>query len=286
MTKILVCVALVLAGCASSVLIAPDDQTFLSAQQHFAATAAAVDREQPPTDERWLFLQAEGLYRYRFEPPKRGFLPYLAQGAAAVIDFPALQSLAASLDLADLRLRMYDGSIQLWETLLQRRPQSRLRPLILYRLGWAYRSAGAAGLPRESGDQAFDALITEFPQTPLATAARAAKGTPWKSKDTATGLSLLPGLGQIYVGEKMNGALRLAVAVVSLAAIVVPIYVAYDRRSDLSWRRDWPLLAIGGGGLIMLSIDYTAAYQDALRGVVQFNEKSENEFAARHPEAP
>jgi hypothetical protein len=274
------------AGCASSVLVRTDDAIFRASQQRLAATAQRVDQENPSTEERLLFLQAESLYRYRFEMPQRGATGYLAQGAAAVFDFPALQSLAGSLDLVDLRLRTYDGSVQLWETLLQRHPDSRLRPLTLYRLGWAYRSTGVSGLPRESGDEAFAAIAREFPGSTLAPLAREAARTPWKSKTRATELSLLPGLGQIYVGEPLNGAVRLAIAVVGAALVAAPLVVAYERRQDLTWHHDWPLLVVGVGGLALLSIDYTAAYQDALRGVVDYNERVENEFETRHPDAP
>jgi hypothetical protein len=281
-------IALLLAcgGCSSSILIRPDDGTFRAARQHLTSTAEVVARAAVSAEERALFLQAESFYRYRFQPPPRGTLTYLAQGAAAIADFPALQSLAGSLDLAELRLRMYDGSIQLWETLLAEYPQTRLRPLALYRLGWAYRSAGVTGLPRESGSDAFQALIREAPTTELAALARAAEASPWKSKSTATALSFLPGLGQFYVGERLNGTVRLVVALVATALVVAPTYVAYQRRQDLGWHRDWPLLAVGVGGLVVLSLDYTAAYQDALRGVVDYNERAEAAFEARHPHAP
>lgn len=68
--------------------------------------------------------------------------------------------------------------------------------------------------------------------------------------------------------------------------VVLPSAVAYQRRSDLSWGRDWPLFATGLGGLIVLNIDYTTAYEDALRGVVQWNERIESRFADAHPDAP
>jgi hypothetical protein len=274
------------ASCGTSVLVRPDDAAFWSAQDHLAAITSRLEAAAVPPPERVLFLQAEALYRYRFEPPRRGTLSYLAQGAAAVTDFPAFQALAGSLDLADLRLRMYDGSVQLWETLLQRHPRSTLRPLTLYRLGWAYRSAGASGLPRRSGNDAFDALASEAPGTPLAALAALARSTPSKSKSTATGLSLVPGLGQMYVGEPLNGVVRLAVALAAVALVAVPVVIAYDRRQDLGWRRDWPLLATGLGGLVLLSMDYTSAYQDALRGVVDFNERAEARFESGHPDAP
>jgi hypothetical protein len=174
-------------GCASSVLIRPDDATFGGAQARLVSTAVLIDQQQPPPAERWLFLQAESYYRYRFEFPPRSALSYVAQAAAAATDFPAFQALAGSLDLLDLRLKSYDGAVQMWETLLARYPQSRLRPLTLYRLGWAYRSSGVAGFPRGSGDEAFDLLVKEGPGSQLALLATEAKATPWKSKGTATG---------------------------------------------------------------------------------------------------
>jgi hypothetical protein len=206
--------------------------------------------------------------------------------AAAITEFPVLQSLAGSLDLLDVRLRSSDAAIQLWETLLANRPATALRPLTLYRLGWAYRTSGVSGLPRESGDDAWDALAHESPGTHLAALALEAKSVPWKSKGAAAGWSVLPGLGQYYVGEKWNGTARLAVALAALTAVVVPVWIAYDRRSDLTWSRDWPLLATSVGGLIVLSIDYTTSYEDAMRGVVEWNERAEAAFDDAHPDAP
>ncbi len=46
------------------------------------------------------------------------------------------------------------------------------------------------------------------------------------------------------------------------------------------------LFASGLGGLIVLNIDYTTAYEDALRGVVQWNERIESRFVDAHPGAP
>ena len=116
--------------------------------------------------------------------------------------------------------------------------------------------------------------------------AREAKTVEWKSKDAATAYSVVPGLGQMYVGEHASGSLRLAIALAAVAMIATPVYIGYQRRNDLAWGRDWPLLAIGLGGLVLLSIDYTTAYQDALRGVVEWNERAESEFERAHPEAP
>jgi hypothetical protein len=274
------------AGCATSPVIKREDPVLDNSEQRLARTEAAVERLQPPPDERRLFMQAEGLYRYRFEPPPRSLANSLAVVAAATTDLPAFQALAGSLDLFDLRLRSYDGAVHLWETLLSRHPQSVLRPLTLYRLGWAYRNAGATGLPRASGTEAFDELAKVAPTSPLTALAAQARQTPSKSKDTATAMSMVPGLGQVYVGEYLSGAVRFTVGLASTAMIVLPVYVAYKRRQDLTWSRDWPLLAVGLGGLIFLSIDYTVSYQDALRSVVEHNDRVEADFEARHPEVP
>jgi hypothetical protein len=275
-----------LSGCTSSFAIQRSDPTFTAAQARLVRAAKWVDAAQPSEPERTLFLQAEAFYNYRFGYPRRGVLGYLAQAAAAVTDLPALQSLAGSLDLIDLRLRAYDGAVHLWESLLLQYPDGALRPLALYRLGWAYRSAGAEGLPRANGDEAFDLLIREHPDSPLAGWSKEAKTIAWKSKSKATAWSIVPGLGQMYVGEYGNGAVRLIVALGSAAMVLAPTALAIERREELSWGRDWPLLLTGVVGLIGLSFDYTAAYQDALRGVVRFNEVREQEFARRHPEAP
>jgi hypothetical protein len=267
-------------------MIRRDDPVLEEAQQRLARTDAIVERLQPPPEERLLFMQAEGLYRYRFEPPPRTLATSLAVVAAATTDLPAFQALAGSLDLFDLRLRSYDGAVHLWEILLARHPQTVLRPLILYRLGWAYRNVGATGLPRSSGDEAFDELARVAPSSPLAALAAEARKMPSKSKDTATGMSIVPGLGQVYVGEYLSGTIRFSIGLASTALIVLPIYVAYQRRQDLTWSHDWPLLALSLGGLIALSIDYTVSYQDALRSVVERNDRVEAEFEARHPEGP
>jgi hypothetical protein len=76
------------------------------------------------------------------------------------------------------------------------------------------------------------------------------------------------------------------IALAAVTAVAVPLYLGYRRGSDLSWSHDWPLLATGVGGLIVLSIDYTRSYEDAMRGVVQWNERAEAAFEDRHAEAP
>src|SRR5262249_11349048 len=151
------------------------------------------------------------------------------------------------------------------ETLLDRHSDSPLRPLALYRLGWAYRSTGAQGFPRMSGDDAFDALERDYPGSSLARLAAEARSVPWKSKTTAATYSIIPGLGQIYEGRFENGAIRLGIGVTSAAAVLVPLGIALHRGHDLEWNHDWPLLLTGTLGAIVVSIDYTTSYQDAVQ---------------------
>jgi hypothetical protein len=40
------------------------------------------------------------------------------------------------------------------------------------------------------------------------------------------------------------------------------------------------------GGLILFSVDHTLAYQDALRAVMQYNEREERAFEDQHTDAP
>ncbi len=265
---------------ANSVLIRQDDQTFSTAQQQLQRTEKTVDEYKPEPSERSLFLQAEGFYRYRFLPPERSTGKYLAEAAAAITDFPGFQSLAGSLDLEDLRFRAPDSAVQIWETLLELHPQTKLRPLTLYRLGWAYRSVGAQGLPRTS-PEAFDELIKEQPNSSLAAFAKEAKTIPWKSKETAAVRSLIPGFGQMYLGETRNGLVRLGIAVAALLAVAAPVYAAAHGHHTSSLD-----VAAGVGGLIVLSFDFTSSYDDTMRGVVLWNERAESEFNLANPSAP
>ena len=267
------------------VLLGAPDATFARGQERMGRIAKCVQQVEASEEEQRLFLQAEGFYQYRFALPRRGAWSYLAQGAAALTDFPAFQSLAGSLDLADFRLRTHDGAVHLWEALLHMYPNSPLRPLTLYRLGWAYRNLGVAGFPQTSA-AAFNALANDYAGTPLAGLAAEANAVAWKAKDTATGLSLIPGLGQMYVGEYLNGTVRLSIGLASGAMVVAPLIIGIVRRNELTWKRDWPLLLTGFLGIVVLSIDYTAAYQDATRGVVEFNERQEAKFDDSHPGAP
>ena len=236
-----------------------------------------------------MFLQAEAFYRYKFEPPRRSFGGYLAEGAAAAFDFPAFQSVAASLDLFDLRLKANDGAIQLWETMLAWYPRTPLRPLTLYRLGWAYRNRITAGFPRDDPNALFEELLKNYPTSALAPLARDAEAVPRKSPDTATRWSSIPGAGQIYAGETGNGLTRVGVALVGAALVIVPSVLATlkaSRNEPISTGEGFAYAGVAVGGLIVLSIDYTFAYQDALRAVMQFNEREEVKFEDRHPDAP
>lgn len=84
----------------------------------------------------------------------------------------------------------------------------------------------------------------------------------------------------------MEAFLSNSIGMAATAIIVAPTIIAYERRGDLTWSRDWPLLTIGVGGLVVLSLDYTLAYNDAVRGVVEWNERVETAFEDAHPEAP
>jgi hypothetical protein len=273
-----------LAGCGASVLIRQNDTTYRSAIDHYQRVRRLVAASLAPEDDQAMFLQGEALYRYRFERPPRSAASYIAQGIAAVIDLPVLDSLSGSLDLYSLRLRSYDGAVHLWETLLERDPTTPLRALTLYRLGWAYRNTQASGLPRDS-DKAFDAVNCTG-DAATAQLAIAAKATRWKSQDAATAWSIVPGLGQMYVGEYGSGTIRLAIALAAATAVIVPSVVAYERRSDLSWSSDWPLLVTGIVGATVLVSDYSSSYEAATRAVIEYNERREAEFEARHPDAP
>jgi hypothetical protein len=272
-------------ACSAPVVIPAQEPTFARATERLERTIDRVDASGASPRERALFLQAEAMYRYRFEG-ERSRSAVAAEAVAAATDLPILQSFSGSLDLADLRFRSVDGAVQLWETFAARHPTSPLRPLALYRLGFAYRSTGIDGLPRNSGDDAWDELARGPAQADLVAAQAAARGLVWKSKAAAAAWSLVPGLGQFYVGEPVSGAVRLVVALAAATAIVVPAVIAASRPGDLSWGHDWPLLVSSAAGLIVLSFDYTTAYEDAMRGVVRWNERVEQRFEDAHPEAP
>lgn len=263
-------------------LIPRGDDTYRRAIAHYQRTRQLVAESFAPDDDQAMFMQAEALYRYRFAP-HRSAGAIFAELAASATDLPMFEAFSGSLDLFALRLKTNDGAIQIWESLLDRQPATPLKALALYRLGWAYRNHTVTGFVG-STDVVFDALAKEFPGSELALLGVAAKQTPHKSPTTATAWSIIPGAGQIYVGETRNGVVRLAIAAAAAAAIIVPSVVAYERR-DLGLD-DWPLLVTGIAGATVLTVDYTNSYQDALRGVLEYNERSERAFEDEHPEAP
>jgi len=265
----------------TSVLIPHDDATFAKAQKASLHIKKIVDRLNPPQSEKQLFLQAESFYQYRFSPPPKSSGKYLAEAASAITDFPGFQSLAGSLDMEDLRYRAPDSAVQLWETLLKEHPKTTLKPITLYQLGWAYRNVGAQGLPRSSPNEAFNELIQAEPNSDLAKLAQEAKQQPYKTKEEAGVRSIIPGLGQLYLGETQSGYTRLGIAFASLVAIAVPAYHAFKGNHN-----SVASTAIGLGGLITLSFDFTDSYEDAIHGVVRWNEKIESDFKQRYPSAP
>jgi hypothetical protein len=278
-------VALVVAGCGHSVVIPRADLTYRASIEHYQRTRQLITATLAPDEDQAMFLQAEGFYRYRFLPPGRSAAAYLVEAAASLIDLPVLDSVAGALDLYSLRLRINDASVQLWESLLARAPATPLRPLALYRLGFAYRNAMASGFPRES-DDAFGELETKFADSPLTPLARVARRMAWKSQGAATAWSIVPGLGQMYSGHYASGGVRLAIALAAVTALVVPSVIAVERGRDLSFRHDWPLFAIAVGGAVALTVDYSSSYQDARAAAMEFNERAEAAFEAAHPDAP
>jgi hypothetical protein len=84
------------------------------------------------------------------EPPARSVGNYVVQAIAVATEVAPLQALAASTGMFELRLRLYDGSVHLWEELLDQTSDARLAPLALYRLGWAYRNQNTSGLRARS----------------------------------------------------------------------------------------------------------------------------------------
>jgi len=264
----------------TSVLIPSNDKTFTNAQTHFQNIKKIIDKINSPLPQSMLFLQAESFYDYRFTPIKKNKTKYLAEALSAITDFPGFQSLAGSLDMQDLRFRASDSAIQLWETLLQKYPNTKLKPLTLYQLGWAYRNIGTQGLPRSS-NKAFNELIKSKPNSNLAILAKDAKKIPYKLKEKASFYSIIPGMGQIYLGENKSGWSRFGIALASLIAIATPIYNAQHGHHNST-----SSVALGLGGLIVLSFDFTNSYEDAMQGVVKWNEKAEYKFQRSHPTAP
>jgi hypothetical protein len=71
--------------------------------------------------------------------------------------------------------------------------------------------------------------------------------------------------------------------------VVVPSILAAlkaSRNEHISTGEGLAYAGVAVGGLVVLNIDYTLAHQDALRAVMQFNEREEMRFEDRHPDAP
>ncbi len=276
-----VAVACLCWGCATTGPVQSGDPTFAAAERHLAGSAARLRTAQTLSPDEVLFVQAESLYFYRFSLERgRSTQSYAAQAAAALADFAPLAVLSASQGLLDLRLRTYDGAAQLYTTLASRYPDSPLRPLALYRLGWACRNTSGDAFPCSSR-AALETLAREDPGSPLAPLAADALRVPARSLDRATAWSILPGAGQIYVGEVLNGTVRLSVGAAFGALALVPVIVMLREH-----RFRWGLSALSAAGGIGLQVTYTTSYQDAQRAVLEFNERQEAAFEAEHPLAP
>ncbi len=257
-------------------MVRPDDRTFEHAADHFRAQARCFT--PPPAPDDALFLQAEALYYDRFELRAPGAHSYAAHLLAAATDFGPFLLLTSASGLLDLRLQSYNGAARLYEGLLVRYPRTRHRPIALYRLSWAYPNVTVSGLPRDREEVLRELRTAPAPWPVLAAEAGRVE---LRSQDAAMAWSILPGAGQIYTGEVGNGAVRLSLALLSAAALVVPI-VYMAKHDELSWQAT----ALSIVGLIGLQISYTTAYQDAQRAVFEHNERAEEAFAATHPLAP
>lgn len=276
-TRLLSLVALGLVTCAPSPLLRRDDPVFARGNDNLRADASRISHVEF-SSEQSLYLQAQAFDRYRFDLSRpRGVLSYLVQIAAAATDFAPLQVLAGSQGIFELRLRAYDGAAQLYEAQLARFPDGSLAPAALYRLGWVYRSTTTEGFPR-GPTEAWDELTRRFPSSPEASLAHLGAQAPWKSQDAATLWSILPGAGQIYVGETLNGIVRLVVAAAFTALAILPIATLIQDR-----RLEWVPVVLSTAGLIGLQVCYTTAYQDAQRATLEFNEREEQRFEAAHP---
>ncbi len=276
----LVCVC-VCWGCATTLPLRTSDPKFAAAEQHLRESADRLTRPKALAPDEVLFLQAESFYYYRFELKRaRSTESYFAQAAAAFTDFAPLTVLAASQGLFELRLRAYDSAAQLYSTLGSEYPRSRLRPVALYRLGWVCRSTSSDGFPCSSEDS-FGALAREYADSPLALIARDAVRIPSKSLGRATMWSVLPGAGQIYAGETLNGTVRFSVGAGFGALALLPII-----RMVRAERFGWLPTALSLVGIVGLQVTYTTSYQDAQRAVLDFNERQEAAFEAAHPPAP
>lgn len=280
-------------GCAPSPLIRKDDPIYRHSLSRLSSDLGMLSgfgspdslhgkpvmREPDPLEEA-LFLQAEAFYHYRLEMRSPGALSMTTQALAASTDFAPLSVWAASSEINQLRMLSYNGAVQLYEDFLSRYPESPLAPLVLYRLGWAYRSISIRGFPGNPR-QPLEVILNRFPQSPLAPFAKELLTIPFKTQENAAAWSIIPGAGQIYIGETANGMVRFSIAAAfASAALLPPIFMIKNRQLD------WPGLLLSATGFIGLQVSYTFAFQDAQRGAVLFNEAKEKGFEERHPNAP
>jgi tetratricopeptide (TPR) repeat protein len=286
--SIAIVICYVLSACAPSVLIKKKDPTFDYARERFQKTAnhlqainqTDTSKIEKISDDQSLFLQAESYYRYRLELQDPSVRSLATKALAATTDFAPLSVWAASTEINQLRMQSYNGAAQLYEAFLERYPNSELRPLALYRLGWTYRNTSIEGFPRNERE-AFEELLKNYPTSPYAPMAKEILHTPFKSQGKAAAWSLIPGAGQMYVGEWRLGAIHLSIATAFTAvAIVPPTLMVKDQKLD------WLGLGISLAGIVGLQVSYTIAYQDAQRRAISFNEHQEMEFEYKHPDAP
>src|ERR1700690_1986504 len=73
---VLVALAGQLHGCGRSALIRADDVTYRRAIEHFKRPRQLVAATLASEDEQAIFLQAEGMFRYRFGPAGRSIGSY------------------------------------------------------------------------------------------------------------------------------------------------------------------------------------------------------------------
>ena len=277
-----------LCACAPSILIKKDDPTFNYARERFQKTAHLLQSEnlsdtttiENISEDKALFLQAESYYRYRLELQKPSARSLATKAIAATTDFAPLSVWAASTEINQLRMQSYNGAAQLYEAFLDRYPNSNLSVLAFYRLGWVYRNVSIEGYPRNERE-AFEALIRKYPTSPYAPLAQEIMSIPFKSQGKATAWSLIPGAGQMYVGEWRLGAVHLSIATAFAAISIVPPIIMVKNQ-----KLDWLGLGISLAGIVGLQVSYTIAYQDAQHRAINFNEHKEMEFENKHPEAP
>lgn len=272
-------ICLATCGCAPSALIRQSDRTFDLASQRFLASAKDLDKSALTPDGA-LFLQAEAFYDYRFSLESPNSHALAAEIAASATDFAPLGFWAASLEMGQFRIQAYDGAVQLYEALLEKYPSSPWKPMVLYRLGWAYRNLSMEGFPRDP-EKSFAELSQGYPASPLAALAMEAMQVPYKTQGSATAWSILPGAGQMYIGHWGSGAIRLTLASAFAAIALVP-----TAKMIQDQRLDWAPALISLAGLVGLQVTYTTAYQDAKRQAIEFNEAKEAAFNLGHPDAP